>query len=89
MRAARPCPLRRRRRQPWLRGGAPCAGSKLDELPPHVFGLSERGFRAMLDERRPQALVISGESGAGKTEAKRQCLMYLAARTAIEGAPLF
>ena len=44
---------------------------------PHVFAMSEDamvGLRSGLD----QSLIISGESGAGKTEATKQCLFYLA-----------
>ena len=41
------------------------------EAPPHVFGLAERAVQRM-GGGGSQAIVISGESGAGKTEAKRQ-----------------
>lgn len=58
-------------------------GSALEGLPPHLFKLTERAFRAMEDTGVPQAVVISGESGAGKTEAKRQCVSFLTARAAI------
>merc|ERR1719482_2227185 len=53
----------------------------LQELPPHVYVLAESAFRGMLVEQRQQALLISGESGAGKTEAVKACLRYIVARS--------
>ena len=59
---------------------AEASGTALGKLPPHIFALAERAFSAMLGTGAPQAVVISGESGAGKTEGKRQCVLYLMAR---------
>ena len=48
----------------------------LQEMEPHAYALAEAAFRGMLVELKPQALLISGESGAGKTEAvKRACVV--------------
>ena len=50
-----------------------------DELPPHVFALAERAWRRLLREgTSKQAFVVNGESGAGKTEACRQLMRYIA-----------
>ena len=49
------------------------------EKPPHVFDLAERSFLGLLDDGQSQAIIISGESGAGKTECTKQALQYLAA----------
>ena len=49
------------------------------EKPPHVFDLAERSFLGLLDDGQSQAIIISGESGAGKTEAAKKCVEYLAA----------
>ena len=42
------------------------------------FALSDAAFRYMLDENRDQCVLISGESGAGKTEASKKILQYIA-----------
>ena len=49
---------------------------------PHVYGIAERAFVALAGRRglkMNQSIIISGESGAGKTEAAKQCIGYLAA----------
>ena len=40
-------------------------------LAPHIFRSAARAFSALLDCRRDQVFVISGESGAGKTESAK------------------
>eukprot|EP01031_Cornospumella_fuschlensis_P029410 gene29410-35499_t len=44
---------------------------------PHVWMVAKAAYRQLLLESCPQAIVISGESGAGKTEATKQCLQLL------------
>ena len=43
--------------------------------------LAEAAYRGMLIEQKQQAVLISGESGAGKTEAVKACLRYIVARS--------
>ena len=47
-------------------------------LPPHVFQVANAAHTALTLEGRDQAILISGESGAGKTEATKHCLSFLA-----------
>ena len=54
-------------------------------MPPHVWVLAEAAFRGMLVEQKQQAILISGESGAGKTEAAKYCLRYIVARCGAAG----
>lgn len=52
---------------------------RLGELPPHVFAIANNCFFNMRRNRKNQCCVISGESGAGKTESTKLMLQFLAA----------
>jgi hypothetical protein len=45
---------------------------------PHVFGVAANAYRNLVTTRSPQCIVISGDSGAGKTETAKQVMHYLA-----------
>jgi len=48
-------------------------------VPPHVYLLAERAYRRLVDEKESQCVIISGESGAGKTVAAKLILNYITA----------
>ncbi|XP_021359291.1 unconventional myosin-IXa-like isoform X5 [Mizuhopecten yessoensis] len=52
---------------------------RLGELPPHIFAIADAAFYTMLRTKKNQCIVISGESGSGKTESTNLLLHHLTA----------
>ena len=52
-------------------------GRALGALPPHIFAVADSAYHTMLNERQNQSVIISGESGAGKTESTKFLLHHL------------
>ncbi|XP_054270619.1 unconventional myosin IC isoform X2 [Macrosteles quadrilineatus] len=50
----------------------------LFEAPPHIYALTDAAYRSLTEERREQCILISGESGSGKTEASKKVLQFIA-----------
>ncbi|EGW01271.1 Myosin-XV [Cricetulus griseus] len=55
------------------------SGRALGENPPHLFAIANLALAKMLDAKQNQCVIISGESGSGKTEATKLILRCLAA----------
>ncbi|KAI7905951.1 P-loop containing nucleoside triphosphate hydrolase protein [Cokeromyces recurvatus] len=54
------------------------SGKKRGELEPHLFAIAEDAYRCMIREKRNQTIVVSGESGAGKTVSAKYIMRYFA-----------
>ena len=58
-------------------------GKSIGVMPPHVYAIADLALRKMKTSGIGQAIIISGESGAGKTETAKVALEYL---TSLSGA---
>merc|ERR1712141_533608 len=54
-------------------------GKRRNEVPPHLWAITETAYRNMLTNTKNQSMLITGESGAGKTENTKKVIAYLAA----------
>lgn len=53
--------------------------SRRSETRPHIYSVTDLAFHNMLEMREDQCILVTGESGAGKTENTKKVIQYLAA----------
>ncbi|NXS90770.1 MYH3 protein, partial [Jacana jacana] len=53
-------------------------GKKRQDAPPHIFSISDNAYQFMLTDHENQSILITGESGAGKTVNTKRVIQYFA-----------
>lgn len=54
-------------------------GRNREDTKPHIYAMADGAFRNLVDEGENQSILVTGESGAGKTENTKKVIQYLAA----------
>ncbi|KAJ3167106.1 Myosin type-2 heavy chain 1 [Geranomyces variabilis] len=54
------------------------SGKRREELEPHLFAVAEEAYRSIIQDKKNQSIIVSGESGAGKTQSARYIMRYFA-----------
>lgn len=54
-------------------------GRSREDTKPHIFAMADEAFRNLVDEGVNQSILVTGESGAGKTENTKKVIQYIAA----------
>lgn len=54
-------------------------GQLREDTRPHIFAMADQAFRNLVEEGENQSILVTGESGAGKTENTKKVIQYLAA----------
>lgn len=63
-------------------------GKSLGTMPPHVYAIADKAFRDMKVNKASQSIIVSGESGAGKTESTKYILKYLTDNWGTHAGPI-
>lgn len=56
-------------------------GSPKEDNKPHIFAIAEEAYQRLLSDKQDQSILVTGESGAGKTQNTKRILQYLASIT--------
>jgi len=59
-------------------------GKRRPEMPPHIFAIVDNAYQDMLIDHDNQSMLITGESGAGKTENTKKVIQYIAKVAGVE-----
>merc|ERR1712142_239378 len=62
-------------------------GKRRPEMPPHIFAIVDNAYQDMLIEHDNQSMLITGESGAGKTENTKKVIQYIAKVAGVDKDP--
>ncbi|XP_060770466.1 unconventional myosin-Va [Neoarius graeffei] len=54
------------------------SGQNMGDMDPHIFAVAEEAYRKMARDERNQSIIVSGESGAGKTVSAKYAMRYFA-----------
>ncbi|XP_061532010.1 unconventional myosin-Vc isoform X3 [Phycodurus eques] len=54
------------------------SGQNMGDMDPHIFAVAEEAYKQMARDHKNQSIIISGESGAGKTVSARYAMRYFA-----------
>ncbi|RCN45917.1 myosin head [Ancylostoma caninum] len=63
-------------------------GKSLGQMPPHVYAVADKAYRDMRRNKESQSVIVSGESGAGKTESQKAILRYLCENWGASAGPI-
>ncbi|OJD16696.1 hypothetical protein AJ78_03166 [Emergomyces pasteurianus Ep9510] len=62
-------------------------GQTREDTRPHIFATADQAFRNLVEEGQNQSILVTGESGAGKTENTKKVIQYLAAVASSSESP--
>ena len=52
-------------------------GKRRKQVPPHIYAVAEEAYQKMMEEKKSQSLIITGETGSGKSENAKKVTQYL------------